>query len=458
MPEMQRVKIKGLSLDLNNFRTVPQKNEIAAVDAMISTSPDRFWALADSLLADGYLPTENVIVLRTGPKKLTVKEGNRRIAALKLILGIVSATDLRVPPELVERIAEVTSAWRQANAEVPCTIYDAVDAAIVDRIVKLAHGKGEKAGRDQWTAVARARHNRNENGASEPGLDLLEKYLTNGRNVTSAQAARWAGNYPISVLGEAMKRVAPRFAVPTSPALAAAYPSIPYRDALEKVLHDIGQDEIGFEEVRRPDFGTEYGIPSPSAPSATPVSPSSGGSGATAGPTVAPMTTQAFTPKKPRAIATNDPKSITRALRSFTPRGKNRDKVVALKEEAERLNIEKTPMAFCFLLRSMFEISAKAYAEDHKGSGGPTLKKLSGDDKPLAELLRDITKHLTNNKTDKAMLKLLHGAITELASKDSLLSVTSMNQLVHNPSFSVSATDVATRFAKVFPLLDAMNA
>jgi hypothetical protein len=30
------------------------------------------------------------------------------------------------------------------------------------------------------------------NGAKEAALDLLEKYLTSGRNVTSAQKQRWS--------------------------------------------------------------------------------------------------------------------------------------------------------------------------------------------------------------------------------------------------------------------------
>jgi hypothetical protein len=148
---------------------------------------------------------------------------------------------------------------------------------------------------------------------------------------------------------------------------------------------------------------------------------------------------------------------VTKLLKSFTPRGKHRDKVVTLKEEAELLNISKTPIAFCFLLRSMFEISAKAYCKDHASSGGPSARKANGQEKSLAELLRDITKHLTVNNTDKEMTKALHGAIAELASKDSFLSVTSMNQLVHNPKFSVTPSHVATLFGNVFPLLEAMN-
>jgi len=467
MPEMKPVPVKNLALDLANYRTVRQADDLAAVDAMISTSPDRFWALMVSLLDDGYLPTENIIVLRTGANRLTVKEGNRRIAALKLINGILPIDKLTVPDEIAKRVRQAPNAWREANKSAPCTIYDAADAATVDRIVRLAHGKGEKAGRDQWNAIARARHNREVNGASEPALDLLEKYLANGKNLTPAQSARWAGNYPLSVLAEAMKRLAPRLGAKTSPVLANQYPTVKHRGALENILHDIGQERLGFETIRRKDldFAAHYGLhvddpkadPGGSAGSGSPAAGGSSDAGKAGHDTSRGGGSKSGVPAKPKAVSINDPKAVKKLLKSFAPRGKNREKVVTLKMEAELLDVGRTPIAFCFLLRSMFEISAKAYCKDHASSGGPSITKKDGQEKHLADLLRDITKHLTGNNTDREMTKALHGAIAELASRDSFLSVTSMNQLVHNPKFSVTPSHVATIFGNVFPLLEAMN-
>ena len=71
--------------------------------------------------------------------------------------------------------------------------------------------------------------------------------------------------------------------------------------------------------------------------------------------------------------------------------------------------------------------------------------------------MRDIQKHITKNNSDKEKTKELHGAITELAKPEGLLSVTSMNQLVHNPSFSIQANDISILFGNVFPLLEEMN-
>ena len=105
----------------------------------------------------------------------------------------------------------------------------------------------------------------------------------------------------------------------------------------------------------------------------------------------------------------------------------------------------------------MFELSAKAFCQDRASSGGPSMSKANGEERKLAEVLRDITKHLTKNNKDRVMVRALHGAMTDLGNPVGLLSVTSMNQLVHHPKFVVDGRSVSTVFANIFPLLEAMN-
>lgn len=466
MPKTNTLQVKQLKLDLTNFRTVAQTTEVGAVHAMIAINPDWFWALTDSLLTDGYHPTENIIVMKGGKKNahLIVKEGNRRIAALKIALGHVSRDGIDVPSHIELAITSLSKAWKSDNRSVPCAIYEASEADVVDRIVTLTHGKGEKAGRDNWTAIARARHNRDKSGASEPGLDLLEKYIKNGKNLTAQQSERWSGDYPLTVLDEAIKRLAPRFGATTARDLADKYPAIKNRGILEQVLFDVGLKHLTFEIIRskNDDFGqSKYGLPIPNMPDATAATSSSSGKdpAGTPAPTGGKSgnTTPAPGGRKTKAVSLNDPRSVMRRLRAFHPKGDNRDKLVTLLHEALQLKIKKHPHAFCFLLRSMFEISAKAYCSDHAKTGGPKASKAGGEDRSLVDILRDITMHLTQNKTDRAMVKELHGAMTELSRSEGILSVTSMNQLVHNPKFSVNETHICTLFGNVYPLLVAMS-
>lgn len=457
MAESVSTPVKDLSIDLKNFRTVAQRGEIAAIQAMISINPDWFWALAESLIDDGYLPTENIIVLKVEypTKQLIVKEGNRRIAALKLIHGYIPTNKFAIPDDILEKIEGISRAWKRDNKLVPCTIYPLAEKDVVDRIVTLTHGKGEKAGRDKWNAVARARHNRDEMKASEPGLDLLEKYLVAADNIQKDQARRWSGVYPLSVLDEAIKRAAPRLGATSAADLAKKYPKISRRKNLDEIIKDIGVETLTFKKIRSSvDFLSGYSLPAPpttstgktgSGPTGSPATGKGKSRGASSGGSA-----------KTTATGLGDTKSVTKTLKAFTITGNDREKVVDLRNEATRLDLNQNPIAFCFLLRSMFEISAKAYCADHKGAH-LSAKKADGTDRALADVLRDITKHLTQDKKDRAMTKELHGAMAELGKSEGILSVTSMNQLVHNPKFSVSAHDVSLMFHNIFPLLRALN-
>jgi hypothetical protein len=467
MPTTESLPIKSLSVDLKNFRTTPQTDEVSAVRAMISINPDWFWALMESLLEDGYHPTENIIVQKSG-KKFVVREGNRRIGALKLIHGFLADPQIMLPTHIAEKVEKLQTAWKRANKEVPCAVYEDSETDLVDKVVALTHGKGEKAGRDNWNAVARARHNRDKSGASEPALDLLEKYLTKGRNVTTQQAERWSGDYPLSVLDEAIKRMAPRLGFATSRALADAYPrGSKHREVIEKIVSDVGLQALDFGALRsqHKDFAVDrYGLdPIKLSPKSgekksavdtkTPIDSSK--LQAKAPEVNLPISTAK--PKKTAAVAVSDPRSVSRALKAFTPKGKGRDKLVTLLEEIRRLKLDKHAHAFCFLLRSMFEISAKAYCSDHAKTGGPSAVKASGEDRALIDLLRDVVAHITKNNTDKQMQRGLYGAITELGNSASILSVTSMNQLVHNPKFSINESHISALFGNIFPLLEEMN-
>jgi hypothetical protein len=109
MAEINNLPVKSLNLDLHNFRTLPQRDELHAIQALISLKTDYFWALMESLIESGYLPTENILVLKTDNEdSIVVKEGNRRIAALKLTHGYVSTNSLGLPKNIQETINRIS--------------------------------------------------------------------------------------------------------------------------------------------------------------------------------------------------------------------------------------------------------------------------------------------------------------------------------------------------------------
>jgi hypothetical protein len=483
MPTTKFIEATKLHLDLKNPRTTPQDTELDAIHAMIAIKSEKFFAVLDSILDDGYLLTESILILKKGAK-LTVKEGNRRIAALKLINGKYKLDDFPIPNSIRVKIDKLDAKWKKENSKVLCAVYGVAELDKVEKIVGLTHGKGEKASRDPWTSVARARHNRDINKAPEPALDLLEKYILNGKNLNLQQKERWSGDYNLTVLEEALRHTHNRLGFTTVADLTHKYPKVKLVAALEDMMLNIGNEALGFKQIRdtHNDFAVTYGFPPlpPPTPPAPPIPPSvpTTGTGTPTPGTPTPSTSKPATPTPgtgtgtptpptgtgtstsspgtntpsgPKAFSITDSKHVASLLKKFTPVGANREKVVALRNEVKLLTIKDNPIAFCFLLRSMFEISAKVYATEHRIS----LKDPKGYDKKLAVLLKDVTNHLI--AANPGMFKPLHGAKTEITKPEGILSVTSMNQLVHNPSFSITAPDICTLFGNIYPLLEAMN-
>jgi hypothetical protein len=450
MPSPDRVLVKNLKIDLNNYRVTKQNSETAEINALISAKPNKFWALMNSLLDDGYHPTENIIVLQKGSEKI-VKEGNRRIASLKIILGFTKIKLSELPSDIVDKIQNLTAKWKSVNKKIPCIIYDASvpsEVTSVEKIVALTHGKGASAGRDIWNAVARARHNK-DMGLPEYGLDVLEIFSKKSTLISKDTVNRWGGDYPLTVLDEAVSKMCPLLEIESSQKFASSYPKIKLKKEVDSVIFGIGMADITFKDVRTPDYfyqALDIPLPTDDNPTSTPGDDSDDTDGKK-------KPTSNKEKKKPISYANTDPRFVKAILRKFKPMGSNREKLVALLYEIKKLNIENHSHAFCFLLRSMFEISAKVYAKEE----GINAKKADGNDKPLATLLRDIHKKLTNNKKDREMLKLLHGPMTEIEKPNGLLSVTSLNQLVHNPKFSIVPSDICRLFGNVFPLLEVMN-
>src|SRR5258708_24686485 len=271
-----------------------------------------------------------------------------------------------------------------------------------------------------------------------------------------------------------MPKLAVALGVRTSAEIVPLYPT-KQRKVIEEILSDIGLGNLGFKEVRAtsPFWGAKYGLQPPissskettvtSGSGLTASSPGAGSAPTSGSPSSYPNTiplnsggtsTKAVTQK---AAASTDPKSVRRKLKTLAVRGAGREKIVMLRDEIKRLPLDEFPHAFLFLLRCMFELSAKAYCADHKKSGGPSVHTNNGAEKTLVVLLDDVAKHITQSGADKEKAKLLYGAMTELGKNNGVLSVTSLNQLIHNTSFSITVSDICILFGNVFPLLEEMN-
>ncbi|WP_339096237.1 hypothetical protein WDJ50_02800 [Deinococcus sp. VB142] len=488
-PEARIVEISDLHLDLENYRTTPQENEAAEYDAFIRIKPQRVWGLMESLLDDGYLPTENIIVIDDG-EKLIVKEGNRRVGALKIITGKLKvSTDL--PDHIQKKINSKTKSELDELTRVPCNIYTPQDARAVDRIIELTHAKSESASRDNWSAISRARHSY-ANGGKEYGYVLISKFMKDSTKLKADTKIRWSGEYPISVLDDIMKKkeFTAIFGAKNAEELAKKYPQIDHRERLDQFLTEIGEETIGFKQIRGDalkqtlaslkDDSTAQNSKSDKRTSSAPASATSGqpaenvslkkvGSEDSHSSSESRSSEQSATPAKKsrRPKASNDVTSVTEFMRDLEISGKGTEKLEAIRQEMLDLDLNRTPFAYAYLLRSFLEIAAKNYIMYRPGLK-TTVHKPSGDEKMLMVILRDLIDEIAPppkgpaydalDKAAQAAVKQrskdMHPSKIAVTSDTSYLSINGLNTAVHHGRFHIVIKDLVSEFRNLTPLIE----
>src|SRR5262245_6992119 len=137
MPVVKLLPVLDLRLDPKNYRHMPQSSEEKALHAMAGLKTHYFWGLALHILTKGYVETENIVVLKTSPTDANplVKEGNRRVAILKLALGALKGKDLEIPDDVRDSIAALSKEWCEKNSKVPCLVFEPSEEADADAVV-----------------------------------------------------------------------------------------------------------------------------------------------------------------------------------------------------------------------------------------------------------------------------------------------------------------------------------
>ncbi|UMY64854.1 MULTISPECIES: hypothetical protein [unclassified Flavobacterium] len=459
MPKNSYYSIKDLNLDLQNYRTVNQQTESGAITALISISKDNFIAILNDIIDEGYSVTENIIVLNDGGKYI-VKEGNRRVAACKLIHQLHILDDFDLDETTKAKIRGLSKEWLKANSTVPCSVFEISEIEQVKKIVSRIHGKKQETSREKWGSVATARLNREENGGSEPGLTLLEKYLMWGTNLTQDEKSKWGGDYGLSVLDLLINRVYVRLGYSSRNDIIDNYPKINYRKEVEKMMHDIGHGHLTHRKIRETDFMTGYGIPDPNAPKEETVDNTSnnnsqGGESKSTNADDAQNSTASNNGSNPNSSTessnnnaeqgqdtnTSSPGNsrnesskyrIYLIPRSFNVRILN-PKVNTIRDEFYSLNIQKHTNAGAVLFRVLVELSVDSYIEN-KGLTDALTASSSGYD--LRKKIGLVTNHLESTKVADSKGTICKGIRAELKDKDGVFHVDTLHAYIHSNRLS----------------------
>lgn len=149
---MRDTKVVELPLDLLDFDPnnprFPNSINSGAESALIErmAREERVLELMESIGEQGYFPGEPLIAVKHGDARYFIAEGNRRLAALKLLSGL-----LPIPARL-STLEDAKTAATHKPLTVPCIVFDDVDQVL--RYLGFRHITGVKP----WKPIAKARY------------------------------------------------------------------------------------------------------------------------------------------------------------------------------------------------------------------------------------------------------------------------------------------------------------
>ncbi|AGI47375.1 hypothetical protein TALC_00366 [Thermoplasmatales archaeon BRNA1] len=164
---VEKLGLQTLVIDVDNPRFPQTSSEQEAIDVMLSRIPDKILAMARDIAKHGLNPSTVPVVFATDDGKYIVKDGNRRITSLKVLMNPKLAKDANLRKKF-EKIQFDRSDFKYIN----CVVFD--DESAADHWVELNHQNDSTGiGHQDWGAIPKMRDARNH-GKSVPVLEMFE--------------------------------------------------------------------------------------------------------------------------------------------------------------------------------------------------------------------------------------------------------------------------------------------
>ncbi|TKB90192.1 MAG: hypothetical protein E8D41_12650 [Nitrospira sp.] len=188
--------IDHLLLDSENPRNKNTANQRDALQKVLDDQEEKLFVLAEDIVEAGLSPMDRMLVLRENndSKRFMVLEGNRRVAALKILSNPSVLTSLHIKPSLQKRFEALSRRFVREEIE-PIACFEVTDREEGNRWILLRHtGENEGRGVVGWSGLAAARFR-----GGDPALQALE-FVRNYGNLSDNQKHLLIHSFPITTL------------------------------------------------------------------------------------------------------------------------------------------------------------------------------------------------------------------------------------------------------------------
>lgn len=423
------IKIANLLLNVDNPRFDTTANQREAVGTIISELSKKMMVLIQSIIVDGLNPSELTMVTSTKKTgKYKVLEGNRRIAALKLIHN---------PNMFKDKYKSFTNGLKKILRnyhgnkinEVDCVIFTNEEEA--NRWIKLKHtGENNGKGVVSWDAQQVGRFDARVGGKESVGLQAIN-FLKNFDDkdineklqktpITSFERLL-TDRYIQSVLGLEIN----------NGLLETNLVREEITKGLLKIVGDLASKKIKVKDIYTKDDRRNYvssfkekDVPNPRK--------------------LAENTWYLNSPykrkSKPKKKAKPQPTERVYLIPPNCMLDVDETKANKIYRELRNLEVEKFKHAVSVLFRVFMELSVDKFVEKYRL---PTIYQSSKDKKlSLRAKLKNVIEYMTSN--GMATNSELKGARTVTQGTDNMFSMDTFNDYVHNRYFSPTIDALTT--------------
>jgi len=443
MAKQLDINITNLLIDTKNPRldNTPE-GQADAIRAIAVSQGKKLRVLAQHIISNGLNPIENILVIpeNRSSDRYIVLEGNRRIAALKILDN----------PEIIHDVVDnaTYSSFRKLSKlfrddpiySVTCTVFDT--RAEANLWIELKHtGENNGAGTVQWGASEVEKFKLEMHGQTSPALQILDMLL-NKKCISLATKQQ----LPITNLQRLIQTPYVRKMLGITIEGGRVVPATDTEEMLKRlkvVVEALARGDIKVSDLYLAEDRISYINSIFNSPPPPITKPSSHGLGV---PEPTTPGAKQDTTKKHRSI-----KPLQKLRKTLIP-AKTRleignERINQIYHELRKLNVENFTNSVSITFRVFLELSVDDYS-DRNGLGLSERDSLSHKMLKVAEDLK------ARGKLSDSQLK----PVRRAAQKDYFLgtTVSTMHQYVHNRYFFPSTSDVLAAWDNLEPFFIAI--
>lgn len=415
--------IEQLSLDNENPRIDFAGSQREALQKVIADEPEKLARLAKSIVRRGLNPMDRLLVFRPkGTRTYTVVEGNRRAAALKILINPASLGTLKIGNGVRKRL-EVSANTFVAEKIEPIACFDVGSRENASYWLRLRHtGENEGEGVVGWRTIAQSRFL-----GGEPALEALQFVKMYG-NLSDVELDKIERRFNLTTLRRLMESRPVREKIGIDVTNGRIHSGLPAEELIKplrrfvvdiadgnitsrKKLHTI-QDQANYVDE----------LPADSRPKLSKAR------------TLRPITEIVPKVQKSRQAKSRPKTIIDPSDRTYLiPRNARLNiadpKIGAIVVELRTLRVDKFPHAISVLFRVFLELSTDRYMNGNGLSVSVKVPDRGSNPKKLDTKVHEVIDHLINAGAAKKDFDALRRALRD---NQSPLYIHLMHGYVHN--------------------------